>query len=967
MSDYESEGKSFQRLEWIADVLTASIHQASVGDKDAIIKIVKRCPPPEKSAGDMCTQTDKPKRPYQAKPKPQNSPVEEEHIMAQYAKNRAKTFCKITKKESKQCEIPIAILEEHFKKTTTETNVSKETLNEMSSEVPETIIDLSIIGEFTPSEIKSALKVTKDTKPGVDGVHYHHLKWFDPDNTLLCKIFNACKEHRKIPEHWKEAETILLYKGSNSDPNKPDNWRPISLMPTIYKLYSSLWNRRIRAVKGIMSKCQRGFQERDGSNESIGILRTAIDAAKGTGGNLSIAWLDLTNAFGSVPHELIRHTLRAFGFPPELEEIISDMYDGACIRVRNKTETTNPILIKSGVKQGDPISPTLFNMCLELVIRRHLQKAKGHRCLKTNIKALAFADDMAILANSPTQLQAELENLDKDCTSLNLIFKPTKCASLTISEGKLRTRPLFIKGQQIRTLDETGTYKYLGVETGNLNRTSEMELLSSTLKDLEYVITSSLAPWQKLDCVKCFILPKLTYMYANATPKLSELREFSNMVMKAIKTIHSIPIRGSPLEYIQIPISKGGLGVLCPRLTALIGFLVSTTKKIWAKDPYIRKIYADLLQEVAEKETGKFDMTPEQLADYLNNKIQLNKKAFGFNVFTRVRDILKSLSKLKDSPLHLLEFTTVDKSLALKIQATPDSEPVIITEDKIGKLQETLKGKVIEAHLHRFLTEKDVKSKVVQVIQQDRQSNSFVRTGGKVSISAHKFVHRARLNLLTCNYNTYDSKHPKGCRRCPAEKETQAHILQSCDSSLGRGITERHNCVLYHVKEAIEKGSKKQWKLKIDKRAGAGQDRPDIQMESPDGKHIILADVRITYENGLKPLENAWKDKIEKYQHLVDYYARFGKKTTILPLVVGSLGTWYKPTTDTLVELGLGRGTIRSLKPELLSKVLEHSKNIYWQHIFGDKYVESKNPFAPEKPKGAAWKTPKPAQLELKN
>ncbi|CAI5449906.1 unnamed protein product [Caenorhabditis angaria] len=598
MDDYEKDGKSFQRLEWIADALAASIHQASVGDTEAIGKIVKRCPPPERSAGDMCTQTEKPKHIRPPKPSHQTSPVEEDHIMAQYAKNRSKTYCKITRKESKQCEISIATVESHFNKTTQETNVSQEILTEMSSEVPKTNINPSIVEEFRPSEIKNALKATKDTKPGVDGVHYHHLQWFDPDHTLLCKLYNACKEQKKIPGNWKEAETILIYKGANSDPAKPDNWRPISLMPTIYKLYSSLWNRRIRSVGGIMSKCQRGFQERDGSNESIGILRTAIDSAKGTGGNVSIAWLDLTNAFGSVPHELIRQALKAFGFPEELVEIVSDMYDGACIRVRTKTETTSPILIKSGVKQGDPISPTLFNMCLELVIRRHLKKARGHKCLKTNIKTLAFADDMAILANSPNQLQKELEDLDKDCTSLNLIFKPSKCASLTISEGKLKQRPLHLKGQPIRTLNETGTYKYL-----------------------------------------------------------------------------------------------------------------------------------DFLQEVAEKETGTENMNIDQIADYLSNKTQINKKAFGFSVFTRVRDICKSLSKLKDSPLHLLEFTAVDQKLAIKIQATADSEPVIVTEKNLKKLQQTLKAQVLEALLHRFTTEKEFKSKVVQVIQQEPRSNAFVRTG----------------------------------------------------------------------------------------------------------------------------------------------------------------------------------------------------------------------------------------------
>uniref|UniRef100_A0A1I7U240 Reverse transcriptase domain-containing protein n=1 Tax=Caenorhabditis tropicalis TaxID=1561998 RepID=A0A1I7U240_9PELO len=179
-------------------------------------------------------------------------------------------------------------------------------------------------------------------------------------------------------------------------------------------------------------------------DKSIGILRSAIDVAKGRGRSLSVAWLDLTNAFGSVPHELIEQTLIAYGFPEMVVHVIKDMYKGAAIRVKSKYEKSDRIQIKSGVKQGDPISPTLFNMCLESVIRRHLETAAGHHCLNTNIKVLAFADDMAILSESKIQLQRELKKMNEQCTSLNLIFKPAKCASLIIEGIPAKTAQMEI-------------------------------------------------------------------------------------------------------------------------------------------------------------------------------------------------------------------------------------------------------------------------------------------------------------------------------------------------------------------------------------------------------------------------------------------------------------------------------------------------------------------------------------------
>ncbi|CAI2357316.1 unnamed protein product [Caenorhabditis sp. 36 PRJEB53466] len=540
--------------------------------------------------------------------------------------------------------------------------------------------ELVVKDPFTEQELAVALKKTKDTAPGVDGLRYHHLEWFDPDHRILTPLYNECKEHRKIPSHWKEAETILLYKGG--DESKPENWRPISLMPTIYKLYSSLWNRRIRSVKGVMSKCQRGFQEREGCNESIGILRTAIDVAKGRKKNLSVAWLDLTNAFGSVPHELIEHTLEKYGFPEEIVHVIKDIYNGASIRVKSKNEKSNQIKLNSGVKQGDPISPTLFNMCLEGVIRKHLDTSSGHKCLKTKVKILAFADDMAILSDSKKQLQEELERMDDDCTPLKLIFKPSKCASLIIEKGKVRPEAqIMLKGEPIRNLAPKDTYKYLGVQTGVETRISELELLTKVTKELEKVNTSDLTPPQKLDCVKAFVLPKLTYMYANSVPKMTELGQFANMTMRAVKVMHSIPVRGSPLEYIQIPTNQ-----------------------------YIQRLYREYLEEVTRIETGKDQVTLGDLAAYLSNEIPIDKKAFGFSCFTRLREVCNSLWKIKSAPLHKVKIVEFEGELAISVQAIEKGNERIFTKENVKKLQQLLKGEVNDALSHRFTTEKVVKN-----------------------------------------------------------------------------------------------------------------------------------------------------------------------------------------------------------------------------------------------------------------
>ncbi|PIC11723.1 hypothetical protein B9Z55_028902 [Caenorhabditis nigoni] len=940
---YVEEGKSFQRLEWITEVLTAAIHKASAGDEEAIEKIEKRCPPMEVEEGEMFTQTEV-KRRYKSKkgPRPETSSEELREEMSQnsvkYQSEDWRSF---------------------FTKTTSVTDVPKNILEEKSSKIPKVKIDDWIETDFTEKELAEVLKKTKDTAPGVDGLRYHHLSWFDPSSKFLTLLYNECKEHRKIPAHWKEAETVLLYKGG--DESKPENWRPISLMPTIYKLYSSLWNRRIRSIKGIMSRCQRGFQEREGCNESIGILRAAIDVAKGKKSNLSVAWLDLTNAFGSVPHELIKHTLETYGFPEIVVQIIMDMYKGAAIRVKSKNEKSDRILIKSGVKQGDPISPTLFNMCLENVIRRHLETANGHKCLNTRVKVLAFADDMAILSESKTQLQNELLKMDEDCTPLNLIFKPAKCASLVIEKGRVKSdAEIKLKNQSIRSLTEKDTYKYLGVQTGIETRKSELELMKSATKELEMVYRSKLTLPQKLDCVRTFVLPKMSYMYANSVPKLTELKAFANMTMRAVKMMHGIPVKGSPVEYVQLPVGKGGLGIACPKITALITYLVSMMKKLWSKDRYIEKLFSEYLKKVAEAETGIEDATLEDMAEYLSNEKPVDKKAFGYNSFTRIREVCRGLCGNKDSPLFKIKIVVKDGKLAILTQAIKDGKEKVFTEERVKNLQALLKAEVTTALLHRFNVEKPVKSEVCRVIQQYPQCNKFVKLDGKVSYAAQRFVHKARLNLLACNYNTYSDVVSKACRHCGYERESQWHIISKCNFGMPRKITQRHDAVLFKVKKLIESGSKKDWELHIDETPpGPNRLRPDIYMKSPDGKQIILADVTVPYEHGVEAMQRAWDRKVEKYTDSFAHLKVGGASLSVLPIVVGALGTWWKPTSKSLEQLGIEKGVIRRAIPEICSTVLEYSKNAYWNHIYGNEYTDIPQKFGDRKPDSTSWKKEK--------
>ena len=110
-----------------------------------------------------------------------------------------------------------------------------------------------------------------------------------------------------IPNCWKTSRTVpISKKGDTSDYS---NFRPISLLPTIYKLFSGVISQRITEVASDLrwlSPEQKGFLPGvHGIQEHTQLLQTVVEETKTKRRHMSMAWLDMCNAFGSVPHAVL--------------------------------------------------------------------------------------------------------------------------------------------------------------------------------------------------------------------------------------------------------------------------------------------------------------------------------------------------------------------------------------------------------------------------------------------------------------------------------------------------------------------------------------------------------------------------------------------------------------------------------------------------------------------------------------
>ncbi len=219
--------------------------------------------------------------------------------------------------------------------------------------VPSGPADNHLADHLTNTEIKKKLRVLSNSSPGVDRVEYRHLKVVDPNCKILCSIYNRCLDANDVPSQWKAANTILIHK--KGDARQISNFRPIALMSCIYKLFMSvIANRLVNFAidNDLMSQCQKSARPSEGCYEHTFILQSLLLDAKRLQKNVCLAWLDLRNAFGSVPHDVIKTTLSHLGVPQSLVDLISNVYTGATTVIRTPAGDTPSIPILSGVKQG---------------------------------------------------------------------------------------------------------------------------------------------------------------------------------------------------------------------------------------------------------------------------------------------------------------------------------------------------------------------------------------------------------------------------------------------------------------------------------------------------------------------------------------------------------------------------------------------------------------------------------------
>ena len=206
--------------------------------------------------------------------------------------------------------------------------------------------------------------------PGIDGIPPDLIKrckttLLQPLHDLLCQ----CWSEGVVPQDMRDAKIVTLYK-NKGDRRDCNNYRGISLLSVVGKLYARVVLLRLQQLaERVYPVSQCGFRAERSTVDMIFSLRQLQEKCREQQKPLYIAFVDLKKAFDLVSREGLFNILLKIGCPPRLHSMVRSFHDDMRATIQYEGSMSEPLDIKSGVKQGCVLVPTLFGIFFSLLLK----------------------------------------------------------------------------------------------------------------------------------------------------------------------------------------------------------------------------------------------------------------------------------------------------------------------------------------------------------------------------------------------------------------------------------------------------------------------------------------------------------------------------------------------------------------------------------------------------------------------
>lgn len=404
--------------------------------------------------------------------------------------------------------------------------------------------------EISSEEIKQTIHRLRNSKaPGHDGIANVMIKNL-PGSAIenLAKLFNSCLTNSYFPDHFKIASVKAIPK-PGKDLRIPSNYRPISLLSCVGKLFEKLIHARLLTHindNNLLKPEQFGFRQQHSTVHQLKRVTNSIQRNKTARKTTCMIFLDIEKAFDTIWHDGLIFKLSKLDTPLYLIKIIQSFLTDRkfMVKVNGIHSSTKNVL--AGAPQGSSLSPTLYSIYIN-----------DYRCIN-RCDIAYYADDTALYSATKTtnkaikNVQHGLQSIEKFMMKWKIQINAAKTQFIYFPFNRSRRRhPTVQLSFHGNTIEPTTTVKYLGVTLDQkLNFDSHIENTRTKAMRAMCAMYPMLAKSSKLShknknlIYKTMIRPILTYaspIWSHATAtRLKRLQVVQN---KCLKMINKLPWR----------------------------------------------------------------------------------------------------------------------------------------------------------------------------------------------------------------------------------------------------------------------------------------------------------------------------------------------------------------------------------------------------------------------------------------
>lgn len=354
-------------------------------------------------------------------------------------------------------------------------NASDNAFSDITSDQRDTPLCIDQLDSpFTTEEIKKTIISLKRNKSAdleniVSDFFIDSIDFIAPH---LVTLFNNIFDSGIYPESWSKGSITPIFK--KGDPSNPSNYRAITIVNTLSKIFSLTLRNRLNKWsenESILNDVQFGFRDRRSTTDAIFILHSLIQKIISKRLKLWCAFIDFERAFDTVNREALWHKLLEIGISCKMLTMLKAIYSNVKSCIKLNMQISDFFDVTEGLKQGEPLSPLLF-----LLFINDITKTIDFNQLDENdlnflsIYLILFADDIVLFTTNPLSLQHQLDNVQGYSIKWGLKINKAKTKICVFRKGHQPiNEDIFIENEKIEIVND---FVYLGLRfnyNGNLN------------------------------------------------------------------------------------------------------------------------------------------------------------------------------------------------------------------------------------------------------------------------------------------------------------------------------------------------------------------------------------------------------------------------------------------------------------------------------------------------------------------